>query len=279
MIEFVRLAFIIMWSSGAIFVELGLRDADPFTFLFLRLLFAAIILWTAVFFLKTALPTNIKEWRYILLTGLCVQTGYQIFYYLAIYHEVSPGVLTIILGAQPIITTIALKEKSNTVQWFGLLFGMVGLILVVADNIIIASVTLIGILNAILSLLCITVGTILQKKIKIIQPANMAIQYSSGALVLFLLLLFFEQSLEWTMMFSVSLAWMTIVISVGATFLLYYLIEKDHLMKVTSLFYAVPPVTAMLDFLIFGNMIKLFTIIGMILIVIGLILINRQTVI
>lgn len=274
--KIIPIAFVMMWSSGAIFVELGLRYTDPFLFLFLRLLFSAIILWGAVFFLKTELPSKTRDWGYILLTGLCMQVGYQIFYFLALDNQISPGVLAIILGAQPIITTIILKENSGYVQWIGLISGVIGLVLVVADSIIITSITFIGIFSALLSLLSITIGTILQKHIKINLPSNMALQFSVGALVLFIFILTFHQTIEWTVMFTTSLAWMVIVISVGATFLLYYMIQKGNLTNVTSLFYAVPPITAILDYFIFGNTLKLITIIGMAFIILGLFLVNRK---
>lgn len=269
-------AFVVMWSSGAIFVELGLRYADPFVFVFLRLLFSALIFWGTVLYFKTKLPSKTKEWGYILLTGLCMQASYQIFYFLALDHQISPGVLAIILGAQPIITTIIVKENSTKLQWIGLVFGIIGLVLVVADSLIINTFTFGGVICALLSLISITIGTILQKNIQISQPSNMAIQYTGAAIVLSILTLVFHQSIKWTVMFAVSLGWMILVISVGATLLLYFMIQKGNLTNVTSLFYSVPPVTAVLGYFIFRNTLEFMTIIGMVLIIIGLILVNRE---
>ncbi|WP_088104124.1 DMT family transporter [Halalkalibacter urbisdiaboli] len=268
--------FVLMWSSGAIFVTFGLKYADPFIFLFLRLLFSTLVLWGVVFFLNTGIPTKSTEWGYILLTGLCMQAGYQIFYFLALDNQISPGVLAIFLGIQPIITTFFIKVDSGKTQWLGLIFGIIGLILVVADNIIINSFNFMGISSALLSLFSITIGTILQKNIKISQPSNMAIQYSGATFILLLLVLTFDQSFKWTSMFTLSLAWMVLIISVGATLLLYQMIQKGNLMNVTSLFYSVPPVTALLDYFFFGNSLELITVIGMIFIVFGLLLVNQK---
>ncbi|WP_210367865.1 DMT family transporter [Bacillus sp. REN3] len=269
-------SFVIMWSSGAIFVELGLRYADPFIFLFLRLFLSAFIFWGVVLYLKTEIPTKKNEWAYILLTGLCMQAGYQIFYFLALDNHISPGVLTIFLGAQPIITTMVSKEKSNEIQWMGLSLGIIGLILVVGDSIAINTISFVGIVSAFFSLISITIGTLLQKHIQLSQPSNMAIQYSGAAIVLFVLTIVTKQSIEWTAMFTVSLGWMVLVISVGATILLYYMIQNGNLTNVTSLLYSVPPVTAILDYFVFKNTLELMTISGMILIIIGLFLVNRE---
>ncbi|GLY11821.1 DMT family transporter [Pseudobacillus badius] len=269
-------AFILMWSSGAIFVELGLRYADPFIFLFLRLLLSAFIFWGVVLYMKTELPATWREWGYVLFTGICMQAGYQIFYFLALDNHLSPGVLAILLGAQPIITAIASKNHRQPLQWIGLFFGIIGLMLVVADSILISTVTIAGLASALLSLFSITIGTLLQKNIQISQPSNLAIQYGGAALLLFLLVLLFDQSLNWAPLFAVSLGWMVLVISAGATFMFYHMVQKGDLTNVTSLLYAVPPVTAVFDYLIFGHRLEMISILGMMLIIIGLFLVNKE---
>ncbi|MBM7646777.1 drug/metabolite transporter (DMT)-like permease [Scopulibacillus daqui] len=269
-------AFVFMWSSGAIFVKFGLHYADPFIFLFLRLFISSFILWGIVFYLKTPLSYHAKEWGYTLLTGMFMQAGYQIFFFMALAYSISPGILTIILGAQPILTAILTKERKQLLQWIGLILGMTGLILVVSDSLFIKAVSLIGIICAGLSLLGITIGTIMQKRIRMNQPLNMAIQYTGSAVVLFFLVLLFKPSLHWTIMFVISLSWMVLIVSVGATVLLYLMIQKDSLTNVASLFYCVSPVTSLLDFFIFGSTLKWLAVAGMILIIIGLILVNRK---
>ncbi|MBS2771153.1 MULTISPECIES: DMT family transporter [Anoxybacillaceae] len=268
--------FVFMWSSGAIFVEFGLHDADPFIFLFFRLFISSLLFWITMFILRTPLPTTSTEWLYMMFTGLCMQAGYQTFYFLALDYKVSPGLLTIILGAQPILTTFISKEKSNITQWLGLFIGIMGLVLVVIDHTAINSFSKIGLVSSFLSLICITGGTILQKSIQANQISNMAIQYTSGTIFLSILLYFFDQKINWTPMFVFSLFWMVFVISVGATLLLYQMIKKGNLTNVTSLFYCVPPITVIFDFFVFKNSLTMLSISGMLLIVLGMILVNRK---
>jgi drug/metabolite transporter (DMT)-like permease len=274
--KMIPVAFVLMWSSGAIFVSIGLQYADPFIFLFLRLFLSTLLFWLLTLWAKTELPTKLNEWIFILLTGLCMQAGYQIFYFLALDNQLSPGVLAIFLGVQPIITSFFLKKENGKAHMLGLLLGFAGLIMVVADTILIGSFTIFGVISALLSLFFITIGTVMQKYIKTNQLSNMAIQYSGGTLVLFLLILLYDQSIKWTAMFTVSLIWMVFIISVGATLLLYHMIQKGNLVNVTSLFYAVPPVTALLDYLFFKNSLEFLTILGMGFIIAGLLLINQK---
>lgn len=266
-----------MWSSGAIFAKFGLYYASPIIFLFFRLLLSAFILWGVVLVLKTALPAKIKDWLYIMVTGLCMQVGYQLFYFLSLDNSISPGMLAIILGVQPILTAIITKDTKHLVQWFGLVFGIIGLTFVVIDSIMISSINFLGVLSSLVCLTCITAGTLMQKRISINLPSNLAIQYSSGVIVPLILIMFFNQSISWNLMFVLSLLWMTLIISVGANILLYYMINKGTLTNVTSIFYCVPPVTALFDYFVYRNTLKAVTIVGMVLILISLILINKKT--
>jgi drug/metabolite transporter (DMT)-like permease len=212
-----------------------------------------------------------------LITGFFLQVGYQIFFFLALAYEVSPGMLAIILGAQPILTAVFAKEETNKNQWLGLLLGIQGLVLVVGDSIFKGTISVVGISSALLSLASITIGTIWQKRISLSLPANMALQYTvSSILLVFLALVFESYAVSWTIQFGIALAWMVPIISVGATLLLYLLIRRGNLTNVTSLFYCVPPVTALLDYAVFGHSLHLTAFLGMILIVGGLMLINRK---
>lgn len=100
----IPVSFILTWSSGAIFVKMGLEYANPFSFVFLRFLLSTALLWGICLTIQFSLPKTVKEWGYIVLTGLLLQAGYQTFYFSAINHHVPPGILAIILGAQPIAT-------------------------------------------------------------------------------------------------------------------------------------------------------------------------------
>lgn len=227
--------------------------------------------------LRSTYPKTVKEWGYIVLTGLLLQAGYQIFYFFALDQHMSPGILAIILGAQPIITAFFGETKTRYYQWLGLFLGLSGLILVVADNISKPNFTLYSLISAILCLVCITIGTFMQKQIQISQPINMAIQYSGGLLMILMLLPFFGGwHVQWNFTFLFSLFWMAFVISVGASMILYFMIRKGNLTNVTSLLYGVPPVTALLDYIIFKNQLSLVACLGMVFIIVGLFLINRQ---
>ncbi len=269
--------FLLMWSSGSLFVKWGLQFAGPLTFLALRLLFSLTIIGSICLWLRPPFPHSWVEWRGILITGLFLQTGYQSFFFYALAHQVSPGLLAIILGTQPIITSLFSREKPSQGQWIGLALGLVGLSLVVADSMLVGRISVVGVGSAILSMVSITWGTFLQKKIATHQLANIAIQYTGSTVILSLLAGLFEHfTVHWTAAFVMALGYMVLVISIGATLLLYVMIRQGSLTRVTSLFYMVPPITALLDYSIFGQSLHAVVVLGMVLIMGGLIIINRS---
>ncbi|WKB34718.1 DMT family transporter [Terrilactibacillus sp. S3-3] len=169
-------------ERGAIFVELGLKYAEPLPFLALRFLIAAVLMWAFCLFVKPSFPKQLSEWTIVILTAVFQQIGYQFFYFLALDNNISPGILTIILGAQPILTAILMNEGTNKFQWVGLALGMIGLILVVGRQVYGGSLSTMGILYSLLSLISITIGTIMQKYVHLNLPMNVSIQYTCSLL-------------------------------------------------------------------------------------------------
>ncbi|WKB36005.1 DMT family transporter [Terrilactibacillus sp. S3-3] len=170
-----------------------------------------------------------------------------------------------------------MSEGTNKLQWIGLAFGMIGLVLVVGRQIYSGSLSIMGILYSLLSLLSITIGTIMQKHVRLNLPMNVSIQCTVSFIVFSAFsLLFGSLTVHWTGMFIIALLFMALGVTVTASLLLYYMIGTGKLTNTTSVFYCVPPVTAILDFLIFKHKLSIIIFIGMVLIIIGMILINRR---
>jgi drug/metabolite transporter (DMT)-like permease len=81
--------------------------------------------------------------------------------------------------------------------------------------------------------------------------------------------------IAWTAEFVFALLWLCLVLSVGATILLLWLIRHGAASRVASLFYLVPPVTAFMAFLLFRETLGLAALAGMGLTMAGVALVNR----
>ena len=73
-----------------------------------------------------------------------------------------------------------------------------------------------------------------------------------------------------------TLAWLVLVLSIGAVSLLYILIRRGAATQVTSLFYLVPPVTALLAYAAFGERLNAMAVAGMALAALGVALVVYQ---
>ena len=207
--------------------------------------------------------------------GAVLLGAYQICYLLALDMHVAPGVMATIMGVQPILTAVLVERSRAWSRMFGLGLGLAGLVLVVFQGIGDGG-SLAGMLFGVLGMLAMTSGSIMQKRITDNPLGTLPLQYVAGTLVCAVFVPFQPFHFEHSAGFYVPVLYMGLVVSVLATFLLYRLIAQGNLVNVTSLFYLVPAVTAIMDYLIFGNRLALLSMLGMVLIVVGLIFVFRK---
>ncbi|QEW05386.1 DMT family transporter [Nitrincola iocasae] len=266
--------FVLLWSSGAIFSKIGLESASPFAFLLLRFSIALTILLIISVYRRQVLPKRGTRLR-VAKTGLLLIGSYSIFYILALEHEVTPGTLATLLGTQPILTLFITERQYSMKRLAGLGLALTGLTLIVYQNLGLSQLPVSGVLFALAALTAITTGSLLQKGEKQSPLAVLPLQY---AMTLLLCLLFVPyQPIEITpsKQLFIALFWLAIVISIVATLLMYKLIQAGNLVNVTSLFYLVPGITAILDYLSLGNALPPLSLVGMLVILGGLTLVFK----
>ncbi|WP_434140635.1 DMT family transporter [Pseudomonas luteola] len=267
--------FVLLWSSGALFAHVGVTHAPAFTFLLLRFIIAFTVLLLMGLWRRRWLPSPGSRSR-VALTGALLIGGYSICYLLALDKGVTPGVLATLLGVQPILTLVLVERRLSPRRLAGLLLALGGLSLLVYRSLAMAHLSLSGILYALAALLCMSIGAILQKGLS--QPPADVLPLQVGiSLVLCLLFVPFQPiRFELSSELVTSVLWMAVVISVLAQLLFYRLVQAGNLVNVTSLFYLVPLVTTLLDYLILGHRVDAQGGMGMVAILIGLVLVFRQ---
>ena len=251
----------------------------------LRLLFSCLIVGVVLLYTHLKISkTSLLWWRHNLswrkimqmsITGIFLQGFYQLFSFTAMYEGISPGILAIILGTQPIATAIITRESLSLLRISGLILGLFGLILTVSNVFYLGENTAMGVVYCFLALLGITTGTILQKKYgsTISLNVNLFTQYLASFFFILILHLFLgSPAIEWNKPFIISLTWMVLVVSIASTYLFYYLLKKQIIVNFTSYLYFVPVVTALMDFFFFHRALPIISIIGMLMIICGLVL-------
>ncbi len=276
--------FVLLWSTGFIGAKLGLPYAEPFTFLFLRYVALTVILVSVALLFRAPWPRDLPTLGRVVLVGLLVHGGYLGGVFSAIGAGMPAGVIALIVGLQPLLSAVGagvfLGERVTTRQWLGLVLGLVGVSMVLGDKITLDVEGFAAPAMALFALLCITVGTLYQKRHGDAMDlrSGSAIQFAAAGIPTGLCALLFEtREVIWAGEFIFALSWLVLVLSIGAISLLYILIRRGAVAKVTSLFYLTPAVTAVIAWIIFDETLKPLALVGMGVVILGVALVTKKT--
>ena len=274
--------FVVLWSTGFIGAKLGLPYAEPATYLSLRFLLVLAILVPLCWFGGAPWPATRRETAHMAFAGMLLQGGYLGGVFFSLHHGMPAGVSALIAGIQPILTAVLgarmLGERTNPRQWLGLALGVAGVALVVREKTLFEGVGMAAVLLSGVALFSITLGAVWQKRFcpTVDLRTGAAIQFGAALLLLGPVALFFEShQVRWTGEFVFALGYMVVVLSLGAVFLLFWLIRHGAATRVASLMYLVPPCTALIAWPLFGETYTLFSAAGMALAVIAVWLVTK----
>ena len=271
----VPLLFVVLWSTGFIGARLGLPDCEPLTLLSLR--YAAVLVPMGGIALATRAPWPPAgmAWVHIGVSGLLIHAVYLGGVFSAIRLGLPAGVTALVVGLQPVLTAFGaglfLRERVRATQWAGLALGLAGVVLVVAHKVAGPSAAAL-LVPAIVALVGITAGTLYQKRF------CPAFDLRTGSVIQFLPCLVVTglaawhteaMAVHWTPAFVFALAWLVLVLSLGAVSLLNMLIRSGSAVNVASLFYLTPPTTALIAWAMFGETLSGLALAGMALAVLG----------
>ena len=275
--------FLALWSSGFVVLKVGLAYADPLTFLALRYACVVLILAPLLLALRPPLPTGVQAWTHLAMVGLLLQAGYFCFTYLSLKQGMSAGGLALITSLQPILIGLLAPaiahERVDARRWAGLALGVTGAALVIVAKASIDVLAPLGLLFAVGALLCITGGTLYEKRFGVqVHPiASNLVQYGVGLAVTAPLAFWLEpMHIEWTGALLGSLAYLVVGNSLVAITLLLTMIRYGEASRVSALFFLVPPCTAVIALLILREPIPPLAWPGMALAALGILLVTRK---
>ena len=268
--------FVVLWSTGFIGARLGLPDAEPLTFLSLRYTLAAGLLVLVSVASRAPWPRRLTEVGHFAVAGLLVHGVYLGGVFLGISMGVEAGVSALIVGLQPLLTAalagVLLGELVTRRQWLGLAIGLFGVTLVLAGKVGEAPGSLFGSIACVAALIGITAGTVYQKRFcaGMDLRTGSVVQFTAAGLATAPLAFWFEDMhVRWNAEFVFALLWLVLVLSLGAVSLLYVLIRRGAASKVASLFFLVPPCTALIAWPLFGETLGPLAVAGMAMTALG----------
>ena len=279
--RFTPLLFVFLWSTGFIGAKFGLPYAEPLSFLLTRYGLVITLMLLLALATRAPWPKEAAQWWHIGVSGVLVHAVYLGGVFVAISHGLPAGVTALVVGMQPLLTACSagwlLDEKVTPRQWGGLMLGFLGVGLVVSGKLSDANLGPM-LWPAVIALLGITAGTLYQKRFcaRFDLRTGSVIQFVPTALLTAIAVALFEDyRIDWTGEFVFALAWLVLVLSLGAISLLNLLIRNGSAVNVASLFYLTPPTTALVAWAVFGETLTLTATFGMLIAVSGVYLVAR----
>ena len=275
--------FVLIWSTGFIVAKYGLPHAPPLGFLVGRYVFSIACFMAWILWSRARWPEDARQWWHLAVTGVLMHGCYLGGVWFAVEHGMGSGLAALIVGLQPVLTALWVSGMMGATvtrtQWLGLLLGLGGLLLVVGRKLLAGTeVSVLTVSATVFALLAITAGTLYQKRFvrsTDVRTANL-IQLAAALVVTWPLSQLETEPMVWNLQLIAAMAWAVLALTLGGSSLLYLLIQRGAATAVTSLFYLVPPTTAVMAWLLFDELITLSTVLGTALTALGVALVVRQ---
>jgi|TARA_B110000467_G_C18254593_1_gene442539 drug/metabolite transporter (DMT)-like permease len=277
----IPIIFVILWSSAFITSKIIVDNASPFFSLSFR--FIVVSFFFLLFFLifsKKCLFT-FKNVLHASISGLLFHGFYLGGVFYALSNGASASLIALIVSLQPILTStlarIFLKENLSRIQWFGIFLGFLGALIVILTDLN-NDLTLLAFCAGLIGLLSSSLGIIWQKKIvsDLSLSANNFIQALSASIFHFILAVFFENYfINFTSSFIIAMSWQIFAVSLGAFLILMWLLQHNKANEISTLFFLVPPISAIMAFLILDETFVMFDLVGLFISSIGVFVVTK----
>ncbi len=274
--------FILLWSGGFTALRAGLAYAEPITYLALRYALVLIVLGPLFLILRPPLPRSPAEWGHQVVIGILVQIIYFGLAYIAMRLGISAGLQALITSLQPLLVGILapglVHERVGAVQWLGLALGVVGAALVILTRSAVDATSAAGILCSFGALFGMTAATLYEKRFGVAHHpvTSNLVQYAVGfAAVLPLAWALEEMQVSWTGPMIGALLYLAVGNSLISVTLLLAMIRRGEASRVSALFFLIPPMAAVIAWLLIGEAMPPLAWLGMALAAAGVAVANR----
>ena len=276
------LIFILLWSSAFISGKVIVQDSTPFAALAFRFAIVSVGFFLFSLIKKEKIFGKVSNIFESLSTGILFHGIYLGGCWYAFYIGMPAAIVALIVTLQPILTNILsgplFGEKITWKQWLGIVFGFTGSLLVLGIDFQ-NELPRNGVIISIVALSAITIGTLWQKKLsgKLSLTVNNGYQAIGGCLFNILLMFLFETPyINFTLNFILGMSHQILLVSFGAFTILMYLIKSGSVSKTTTLFFLVPPTSAVMAYFFINENLTIIDILGLIIATFGVYIATRK---
>ena len=272
--------FVVIWASGFVVAKYAAPYAEPLSFLLVR--YAGVVaLMLALALVARAPWPGRRAALHLSVAGIGIQAGYLGGVWVAVALGMPAGVAALIVNLQPVLTAAfagLVGERLGARQVFGLVLGFLGVALVVSNRLTVEGLSWLTLGLTTMALLAITAGTLYQKRFcpEFDLRTGQVVQFVAAFAVTLPFALAFESfRFDWTPQLAGALAWSVLVLTGGGISLLFLMLRRGAAAQVTSYFYLVPGITALLALVMFGETLGPLAVAGMVVAVLGVALATR----
>jgi drug/metabolite transporter (DMT)-like permease len=276
--------FTVIWSSGFVVAKYAFPHSDVIFFLSVRLIIAAGLLGFVAKLMGHSLRLSKRDVLVSALIGISLHAIYLGGVWEAISLGAPAGISAVITSLQPLLVSIfaiaLLGEKLRSTQYFGLIFGFIGVLVVLAPSFEKSgAMTWLSVMLLLAALAGSTFSTLSQRKFGMGVPLLVGTTYQfliAGVGLGVLSVVSGRTHLEWNLQSSLAMLWAVLVTSIAAVLLLLWMLTRGSATKVSSLLYLVPPMTAIQAFILFGEKLNAQIVIGIAMTALGVALVQRR---
>ena len=270
---------IFFWATAFVLTKVVLKEVDTTTLGVLRYFFASIIVIFILIKQKISLP-KLKDIPAFVFAGFSGYAGYIVFFNMATLLS-SPSTLSVINALAPAITAIVayfiFNEKIKIIGWISMGISFCGILILTLWN---------GTLTVNKGVIYMLIGCVLLSLYNISQR-YLTKKYSSFDVSMYsmliggiLLVVYSPSSVRNIFSISFNSLILIIYMSVFPSIISYFFWTKafeiaKHTTEVTSFMFVTPVLATLMGIIILGDIPKLSTLIGGVVIILGMIIFNK----
>ena len=274
--------FALVWASAFPSAKIAVQFSPPFFFLFLRFTVAGLFSIILGTYLGQSFQLDRKSFIWITVFGF-IQNGLYLGLIFLALTKIDSSISVIIASILPLTVAffswVFFKSKLSLFGLSGLFVGLIGVVLIMIQRVD-KEYEILGITLCIMGLLATTFSTLIITKININKNNILIVvglQMLAGSLFLLPLSYFFE---VWSISFNITFLFTFLYIAVFpgiiGPVIWFYLQKEIGAVKYSSFHFLVPLFGIAISYFLLGETLTFSDMIGVIVIVIGLYLVNRD---
>ncbi|MDC3067708.1 DMT family transporter [Paracoccaceae bacterium] len=274
--------FALIWASAFPSAKLAVQFCPPFFFLFLRFLSGGIFSVSLGIFLGQKLQFSRKTFIWMIFFGL-IQNGLYLGLVFFALTMIDANISVIIASILPLTVAffswLFFKTNISSTGIIGLIVGILGVLLIMLQRVG-KEYEIVGMALCFIALLATTIATLIINKLNIRNDNIMIViglQMLAGSLFLFPITYVYEDwKVHLTPLFFFTFFYVAIVPGILGPLIWFYLQKEIGAIKYSSFHFLVPLFGIGISYLLLGETLTYWDILGVIVVITGLYLVNKE---